>query len=120
MCGRFQASTSAAEIARWFNTAGPVPNFQQRYNAAPTQNLPVVLRDRESGERTPTHVPGEDSDAHHWNSPRNSVSVRQGSSDVFLHGAGVRSADRDASRCPGWANSGYRGSTQKVPRSVRA
>src|SRR6266478_1747221 len=51
MCGRFQASSSPAELARWFKTTGPAPNVQQRYNAAPTQDLPVVLRDRETGER---------------------------------------------------------------------
>ena len=51
MCGRFQASSSPAELARWFKTTGPVPNMRQRYNAAPTQDLPVVLRDPESGER---------------------------------------------------------------------
>jgi len=51
MCGRFQASTAAEEIARWFKTAGPLPNTQPRYNAAPTQSLPIVLRDRDSGER---------------------------------------------------------------------
>ncbi len=51
MCGRFQPSSSAAEIARWFKTTGPAPNLQQRYNAAPTQDLPVVLRDPKSGER---------------------------------------------------------------------
>ena len=39
-CGRFQASTSPAELARWFKTTGPLPNVQQRYNAAPTQDLP--------------------------------------------------------------------------------
>jgi hypothetical protein len=32
-----------------FKTTGPLPNLQQRYNAAPTQSLPTVLRDRESG-----------------------------------------------------------------------
>jgi putative SOS response-associated peptidase YedK len=51
MCGRFQASRSPAEVARWFKTTGPLPNVQERYNAAPTQDLPVVLQDRESGER---------------------------------------------------------------------
>src|SRR5205807_32546 len=40
-----------AEVARWFKTTGPIPNAQPRYNAAPTQDLPVVLRDRESGKR---------------------------------------------------------------------
>src|SRR5260221_1691980 len=51
MCGRFQASSSPAELARWFKTTGPIPNMRQRYNAAPTQDLPIVLRDPESGER---------------------------------------------------------------------
>src|SRR5260221_14792102 len=51
MCGRFQASSSPAELARWFNTTGPVPNVQQRYNAAPTQTLPIVLRGAETGKR---------------------------------------------------------------------
>jgi putative SOS response-associated peptidase YedK len=51
MCGRYQASTSAEEIARWFKTTGPLPNTRPRYNAAPTDSLPIVLRDRESGER---------------------------------------------------------------------
>jgi putative SOS response-associated peptidase YedK len=51
MCGRFQASNSPAELARWFKTTGPLPNVRQRYNAAPTQDLPVVLRDPKSGER---------------------------------------------------------------------
>jgi len=51
MCGRFQSTTSPAELARWFKTTGPAPNVRQRYNAAPTQDLPVVLRDPESGER---------------------------------------------------------------------
>jgi putative SOS response-associated peptidase YedK len=36
---------------RVFKTVGPLPNLQPRYNAAPTQSLPTVLRDRESGER---------------------------------------------------------------------
>jgi hypothetical protein len=40
-----------SELARWFKTSGPPPNTRQRYNAAPTQDLPVVLRDPESGER---------------------------------------------------------------------
>lgn len=48
MCGRYQPSSSAAEIARWFKTIGPLPNTQPRYNAAPTDSHPVVLRDRES------------------------------------------------------------------------
>src|SRR5260221_2954782 len=51
MCGRFQASSSPAELARWFETTGPVPNLQQCYNAAPGQHLPIVLRGAETGKR---------------------------------------------------------------------
>jgi putative SOS response-associated peptidase YedK len=51
MCGRFQASRSPAEIARWFKTTGPLPNVRRRYIAAPTQDVLVVLRNPESGER---------------------------------------------------------------------
>jgi len=35
MCGRLQASSSPAELARKFKTTRPVPDVQQRYNAAP-------------------------------------------------------------------------------------
>jgi putative SOS response-associated peptidase YedK len=51
MCRRFQASTSAAALARLFKTNGPLPNVRQRDNAAPTQYLPVVLHDPETGDR---------------------------------------------------------------------
>jgi putative SOS response-associated peptidase YedK len=51
MCGRFQASSSPAELARWFKTTGRVPNLQQRYNAAPGQRLPIVLRGSETRKR---------------------------------------------------------------------
>jgi putative SOS response-associated peptidase YedK len=51
MCGRFQASSSPAELVRWFETTGPVPNLQQRYNASPGQHLPIVLRGAETGKR---------------------------------------------------------------------
>ena len=51
MCGRFQATTSPAELARWFKTTGPLPNLQPRYNGAPGQHLPIVLRGPETGRR---------------------------------------------------------------------
>jgi putative SOS response-associated peptidase YedK len=51
MCGRFRASGSAEEVARWFKTTGPLPNLRQRYNAEPTPDLGVVLRDKDTGER---------------------------------------------------------------------
>ena len=51
MCGRLQASCSPAELARWFKTTRPVPDVQQRYNAAPGQHLLIVLRGAETGKR---------------------------------------------------------------------
>jgi len=30
MCERFQASRAPAEVARWFMTAGPLPNARER------------------------------------------------------------------------------------------
>jgi putative SOS response-associated peptidase YedK len=54
MCGRLQITTSAADLARAFGTTNPLPNLRPRYNAAPTQSLPVVLLDRKTQQR---HVP---------------------------------------------------------------
>src|SRR5690348_9539996 len=51
MCGRFHQSTPAADIARAFNISGPLPNIRPRWNAAPTDRLPVVLLDRKTGRR---------------------------------------------------------------------
>lgn len=52
MCGRFLASRSPEEVARWFSTKGPLPNSRARYNAAPTQHLLVVRFNPETRERT--------------------------------------------------------------------
>jgi putative SOS response-associated peptidase YedK len=51
MCGRFHISTAAAELARLFGTKNPFLNTAPRYNAAPTDKLPVVLLDRKTSER---------------------------------------------------------------------
>jgi putative SOS response-associated peptidase YedK len=51
MCGRFQSTTSPAELARLFTTTGPLPNTTPRYNAAPTQDLPIVLHGPGTGKR---------------------------------------------------------------------
>src|SRR5258708_39015945 len=51
MCGRFQSTTSPAELARLFTTTGPLPNTPPRYNAAPTQDLPIVLHGPGTGNR---------------------------------------------------------------------
>src|SRR5689334_1289655 len=51
MCGRFQITTPAEAIAQAFGTKNPPPNLRPRYNAAPTDPLPVVLLDRETKTR---------------------------------------------------------------------
>jgi putative SOS response-associated peptidase YedK len=51
MCGRFQQSRSAAEVAATFRTAGPTPNTRPSWNIAPTQNALAVRRHPETGER---------------------------------------------------------------------
>jgi putative SOS response-associated peptidase YedK len=52
MCGRFVQKSPASEIAGTFGTTGPLPNVQARYNAAPSQDIAVVRRHPETGERT--------------------------------------------------------------------
>lgn len=49
MCGRFTLTRSAAEVAEHFGLAG-APAFAAHWNAAPTQELPIV-RVRSTGER---------------------------------------------------------------------
>jgi putative SOS response-associated peptidase YedK len=51
MCGRFQQSRSAAEVAATFRTTGATPNTPPRWNIAPTQDALVVRRHPESGDR---------------------------------------------------------------------
>src|SRR5258707_13691344 len=51
MCGRFQSTTSPAELARLFKTIGPLPNTTPRYNAAPTHDRPIVLHGPGTGQR---------------------------------------------------------------------
>jgi len=51
MCGRYYITTDADQLARKFGVSGPLPNVEARYNAAPTQILPVVRRNPETGER---------------------------------------------------------------------
>jgi len=51
MCGRYTIHTDPSTIARAFGVAGPLPNVEPRYNAAPLQQLPVVRFNPETGER---------------------------------------------------------------------
>ena len=50
MCGRFTLSTPADEIARLFDLSD-VPTIEQRYNIAPTQDVPVC---RLMGDEAPS------------------------------------------------------------------
>lgn len=51
MCGRFAIHTNASTILERTGAKGPAPEFGARYNAAPTQSLPVVRRHPDSGDR---------------------------------------------------------------------
>src|SRR6267143_4189868 len=52
MCGRFLASKSPDETARWFATRNATPNARPRYNVAPTQDILAVRFNPETKERT--------------------------------------------------------------------
>jgi len=47
MCGRTFQKTPLGDIQNLFGTVNPVPNAAPNYNAAPTDKLPVVRRDRD-------------------------------------------------------------------------
>jgi putative SOS response-associated peptidase YedK len=51
MCGRYVITTAPQAIRQWFAIHGTLPNFPPHYNAAPGQDLPVIRRHPESGER---------------------------------------------------------------------
>src|SRR5579862_5166529 len=50
MCGRFTLRTPASAIAEQFSLL-EVPDLQPRFNIAPTQPVPVVRVDPQSGQR---------------------------------------------------------------------
>ncbi|MCC7271552.1 MAG: SOS response-associated peptidase [Alphaproteobacteria bacterium] len=58
MCGRYVHTSNVEAIARLFGITGPLPNTAAHYNAAPGQDLPVVRRHPDTGERR--------LDALHW------------------------------------------------------
>jgi len=47
MCGRYSITTAPEAMRRLFRFANPTPNLQPRYNAAPSQELPVVRLDKD-------------------------------------------------------------------------
>lgn len=42
MCGRFAQKNSPDKVAEFFDIKGPAPNFRERYNVAPTQDVAVI------------------------------------------------------------------------------
>ncbi len=51
MCGRYAIHAAPAALAELFRVSAALPNFAPTYNAAPTQHLPVVRLNRETGQR---------------------------------------------------------------------
>ena len=51
MCGRYSITTPVEALSRLFRFAGPLPNLRPRYNVSPTQQVPIVRRARDDGER---------------------------------------------------------------------
>ena len=52
MCGRVIQTSTPEAIRRLFDAIAPVPNAPPRYNGAPSQELMVLRRNPETGERT--------------------------------------------------------------------
>src|SRR3546814_8265056 len=52
MCGRYQSSKPPELIRQWFRTIGSVPNFDPRWNVAPTTVRSVVRWNEETSERS--------------------------------------------------------------------
>ena len=50
MCGRYVITSPVEALRELFDFVGPPPNLAPRWNAAPTQVMPVVRR-REDGAR---------------------------------------------------------------------
>jgi putative SOS response-associated peptidase YedK len=51
MCGRYASYLPPELIARLFGTVNPLPNLPPTWNLAPTDDAPVIRRDRETGAR---------------------------------------------------------------------
>ena len=52
MCGRLFQTLPPEKVREWFATRNPVPNYPPRFNAAPTDQIAVVRRNPQSGERS--------------------------------------------------------------------
>lgn len=55
MCGRFTATFEFREIRIRWNLQHDLPSFSPRYNIAPSQDVPVIVRKGEGNEIMPMH-----------------------------------------------------------------
>ena len=53
MCGRFGASFKYRDIKVLWNLRGDLPEFGPRYNIAPSQEVPVIVRSEDHNEVKP-------------------------------------------------------------------
>jgi putative SOS response-associated peptidase YedK len=53
MCGRFGASFQYRDIMAFWNLRGDLPGFAPRYNIAPSQDVPVIIRKEDRNEIRP-------------------------------------------------------------------
>jgi putative SOS response-associated peptidase YedK len=53
MCGRFGASFQFRDIKALWNLRGDLPGFAPRYNIAPSQEVPVIIRTDDRNEVKP-------------------------------------------------------------------
>ena len=50
MCGRFGASFQYRDIKVLWNLRGDLPEFGPRYNVAPSQEVPIIVRNEDRNE----------------------------------------------------------------------
>ena len=53
MCGRFSATFEYREIKIRWNLQGDLPSFAPRYNIAPSQSVPVIVKGEQGNEAKP-------------------------------------------------------------------
>src|SRR5882724_13269939 len=53
MCGRFGATFQYRNLKAQWNLAGDIPLFGRRYNIAPSQEVPVIVRSEDHNEVKP-------------------------------------------------------------------
>jgi putative SOS response-associated peptidase YedK len=53
MCGRFEATFQYRDLMALWNLRGDLPEFGPRYNIAPSQDVPVIVRSEDRNELKP-------------------------------------------------------------------